>query len=128
MNMTNIEISRLVRQKLQYKGMTLIECCNAFNARYQAEIKTGSTKRLNKDFLSRVVRNDFKVCTERISKLCEFLGVRTAHSTKGQLQILSDQICELRRQSDRDAEFRNQFFAVEKFLSGLNLKKMLDEY
>lgn len=127
MNMTNAEISRLVKRHIQLNGMTLLECCDAFNAKYSLEIDECSTLPLNKDFLSRIVRNDFKVCTDRISKLCEFLEIKEARNSMDRLQVLSDQVSKFREQASEDKEFRKQFSAVEKFLSGLNLEKMFDD-
>ena len=128
MNMTNTEISRLVRRHIQLNEVTLLSCCDAFNIKYQAEINAGSMKPLNKDFISRVARNEFKVCTTRISKLCEFLKIKEANNTTDQLQVLSEQVTNFREQASKDKEFRKQYSAVEKFLSGLNLEKMFDEH
>lgn len=128
MSLPNDEISRRVQQQLRQKGMTLSQCCDAFNFKYSEEIKANFIRRLNKDFLSRIARNDFKVCSVRISKLCEFLEIDQAGSSQGPLQVLSDQIREFSEQASKDARFRSRYSAVEKFLSGLNLQKLLDEF
>ena len=107
--------------------MTLLECCKAFNSAYSAEIEADSIRPLNKDFVSRVTRNEFKVCSPRISKLCEFLEIYETESRTDPLQVLSDQVCKFREQATRDDEFRTRYSAVEKFLSGLNLQKLFDE-
>ena len=128
MNLPNFEISRLIRGRLQEERLTLLECCDAFNAKYSKEIEANDIRPLNKDFLSRTIRNDFKVCTTRISKLCEFLDIHEARSARDPLQVLSDQVREFTEQASNDAKFRSRYSAVEKFLSGLNFEKLFDEY
>ena len=128
MNLSNVEISRRIHQRVQEKRLTLLQCCEAFNSAYSSEIEANAIKPLNKDFLSRVIRNEFKVITPRISKLCEFLDIREARSPQDSLQVLSYQIRQFREQASNDSQFRNQYSAVEKFLSGLNLQKMFNEH
>ena len=128
MNLPNSEISRRVRRRMQEEGLTLLKCCDAFNAEHSEAIEAKSIRPLNKDFLSRVARNDFKVFTTRVSRLCEFLDIHEARSTQDPLQVLSGQVRQFREQASNDVEFRNRYSAVEKFLSGLNLQKLLDDY
>ena len=125
MNLSNSEISNLVKRKLRPKEMTLKKCCEDFNNKYFKEIESEALSPLNKDFVSRVARNDFKVCSDRVVKLCEFLDIRASHGATDQLRILSDQISEFDRQAVEDADFKTKYSAIAKFLSGLNLENML---
>ena len=127
MELTNREVAQRVKQRTKERYGTILKCCNAFNVRYAAEIDAGYQRSLNKDFVSRVTRNDFKVHTERISKLCEFLEVRDASSSGAGLSALSHQIHEFREKSRQDIEFGTRFAAVERFLSGLNLESFVNE-
>ena len=127
MGLPDGEIARRVRQQLIQRKLTLLKCCDAFNSAYSAEIQAGSLRRLNKDFLSRVSRSDFKVCTARISILCEFLDIREDSETEDLLRVLSEQVRHFSDQASSDAQFRQRYSAVEKFLSGLNFEKLLDE-
>ena len=128
MNLTNREIARRVRTQLVQDGMTLSKCCDDFNSQYSAEIKAKTTKPLNKDFLSRVSRNRFKVCTARISKLCEFLDIPNTERLPSSLEILTEQIELFRAEVTNDAELRKRYAAIERFLTGLNLQELLDGY
>ena len=121
-----MEVSMLVKKRLRSKGLTLQGCCDAFNKEYSLQIAVGEITPLNKDFLSRVARGQFKVCSGRISKLCDFLDVGNEREHKHPLQTLVDQIGEFDQRSKRDIEFRKDFFVVRKFLSGLNLDKIMD--
>ena len=90
MNNPHQHIAAQIRRKLDAKGMTLEEVCQQHDLQYAVDIKESRAKRLNKDFLSRVQRGDFKVMNERISKLCEFLNVdieKSATPTKSQLLL-----------------------------------------
>ena len=127
MNLTNSEIALQVEQRLNDSRLTLEECCNDFNIKYSDEIEAGITKPLNKDFLSRVKREAFRVYSPRISKLCEFLEIEEALGIGEPLQDLSREIEEFRNYSNKHTGFRNRFPTVGKFLSGLNLKQMFDE-
>ena len=128
MHLTNIQISQHVRRRLGQDGMTLSKCCDDFNSKYSAEIATNVTKPLNKDFLSRVSRNQFKVCTARVSKLCEFLNIQSTESVLNPLEILSEQIAQFQEELNSDAQLRKRFGAIEKFLSGLNLQELSSGY
>ena len=125
MNLSNSEISDLVKWKLRRKGMTLKKCCEAFNNKYFKEIQSEALSPLNKDFVSRIARNDFKVCSDRVEKLCEFLDIKDSHGATDQLRILSSQISEFDRQAVEDADFKIKYSAIAKFLSGLNLENLL---
>ena len=125
MNLSNSEISDLVKQKLRHNGMTLKKCCESFNNKYFKEIQSEALSPLNKDFVSRVARNDFKVCSDRVVKLCAFLDIRASHGASDQLRILSDQISEFDRQAVEDTDFKTKYSAIAKFLSGLNLENLL---
>ena len=128
MNMTNSEIAQRVRNRLGQDGMTLSKCCDEFNAKHAADISANATRPLNKDFLSRVSRNQFKVCTARIARLCEFLDIQSPESVPHPLEILCEQIADFRREINKDADFREKYAAIERFLAGLNLQELLDEY
>ena len=128
MDLPNAEIARRVRQRMKQKGMTLVTCCDAFNSTFSEEIDANATRPLNKDFLSRVARNNFKVCSPRISKLCEFLDIHEGTGSQGALQVLSDQVRQFREHAANDVQFRKRYSAIERFLSGLNLQRLLDEY
>ena len=128
MDLPNAEIARRVRQRMKQEGMTLVTCCDAFNSAYSEEIDANVSRPLNKDFLSRVARNNFKVCSPRISKLCEFLDICEGTGSQHALQVLSDQVRQFREHAANDIQFRKRYSAIERFLSGLNLQGLLDEY
>ena len=125
MNITNLEISQSVKAALNAKQTSLQQCCEAFNSRYIEEIKARRLKPLNKDFVSRVTRNAFKVPSARVLKLCEFLEIEEPHLAPDQLRILSDQIREFENQAATNTAFKNRYSHLHRFLSGLNLDRML---
>lgn len=125
MNRTSFEISKAVKMALKKKQMKLEMCCEAFNVKYIEDIDSGKLKPLNKDFVSRVSRNAFKVPSERVLKLCEFLEIEQSKYEPDQLQVLSDQIREFKVHAARNSDFEKRFSSLLKFLSGLNLEKML---
>lgn len=126
MHLTNNEIAQHVRRKLDQDNMTLSKCCDDFNSKYSTEIATNVTKPLNKDFLSRVSRNQFKVCTTRVLKLCEFLNIPSTESAPNPLEVLSEQIAQFREELNKDDQLRKKFATIERFLSGLNLQELRD--
>ena len=126
MNITNLEISQSVKVALNTKQLSLLQCCEAFNIRYMEEINAGQLTPLNKDFVSRVSRNAFKVPSTRVLKLCEFLEIEEPHLAPDQLRILSDQIREFENQAAMNTAFKNRYSHLRRFLSGLNLNRMLD--
>ena len=128
MNLTNSEISRLVKDALNRKNMNIAQCCDAFNVRYRKEISAQEIKPLNKDFVSRVTRNAFKVSSARISKLCEFLEIEESSTKQDQLHILSNQIRQFENQSVKDASFERRYSNLRRFLSGLNLEQMFNDH
>ena len=117
----------MVKSAILARKMTLEECCKGFNEKYAKEIMAGSVKPLNKDFLSRVTRNKFKVCSNRILKLCEFLEIEDFGAAFNHLEVLINQINEFEKQAEADAGFKARFSAIANFLNGLNLKKILGE-
>ena len=125
MIITNLEISQSVKAALNAKQMSLQQCCKAFNIRYMEEINARRLKPLNKDFVSRVSRNAFKVPSVRVLKLCEFLGIEEPYLAPDQLQILSDQIREFENQAAMNTAFKKRYSHLHRFLSGLNLDRML---
>ena len=126
MNLTNSEIAKQIANQLQHRELTVEKCCKAFNLRHSDEISVNSIRPMNKDFLSRVKRGSFKVCSPRILKLCEFLeiGVGDSQETEDPLCALSREIQEFKKFSDGDSDLEKQFPAIGKFLSGLNLDQM----
>lgn len=125
MNISNQDLSRLVKEALNDQELSLESCCKHFNNRYLKEINQGEIKPLNKDFLSRVTRNDFKVWSGRISKLCEFLKIQEKKGTSiDPLNLLSNQIKDFEEQMNSDKEFRKKYSAVFNFLAGLNLNQI----
>ena len=124
---SNLVISRLVKSALRANEMSLEECCKSFNNKYLKEIEAGNVRPLNKDFLSRVTRNDFKVFSVRISRLCEFLEIEEPHVEPDRLRILSNQIGEFENRASLDTDFKFRYSAIVNFLSGLHLERMLDE-
>ena len=126
MNITNLEISQSVKAALKAKQLSLQQCCEAFNIRYMEEVDAQRLKPLNKDFVSRVSRNSFKVPSTRVLKLCEFLEIEEPHLAPDQLRILSDQIREFENQAAMNTAFKNRYSHLRRFLSGLNLDRMLD--
>ena len=127
MNIPNSKIASLVKSAISAKKMSLEECCKAFNNRYSEEIDSGLVRNLNKDFLSRVTRNDFKVCSRRILKLCEFLQIKAPDKQSDPLQVLTEQISEFEKKVQTDAGFKAKFSAIASFLDGLNLEKIRGE-
>ncbi|MDE0292525.1 MAG: hypothetical protein OXK19_08515 [Candidatus Dadabacteria bacterium] len=127
MDLSNDRTSKLVKSAILARKMTLEECCKAFNEKHVKEIMAGSVKPLNKDFLSRVTRNKFKVCSSRILKLCEFLEIDDSGVAFNHLEVLTNQINEFGKQIEADAGFKARFSAIANFLNGLNLKKILGE-
>lgn len=127
MDIPNSKTSKLVKSAILAKKMNLEECCKAFNDKYSEEISSGRMKALNKDFLSRVTRNNFKVCSGRILKLCEFLEIEGLSAQPDQLQVLTNQIDEFEKQLETDPDFKARFSAIANFLTGLNLKKIRGE-
>ena len=126
MNITNREISQSVKATLNAKQLSLQQCCEAFNIRYMEEINARRLKPLNKDFVSRVSRNAFKVPSTRVLKLCEFLEIEESYLAPDQLRILSDQIREFKKQAAMNTGFKKRYSHLHRFLSGLNLDQMLD--
>jgi len=124
MNISNKELSKLVKTALDDKCLSLESCCTLFNNKHLDQIEKGEIKPLNKDFLSRVTRNNFKVCSNRISKLCEFLKIEEVSEHDEPLQLLSVQICNFEKQAESDDEFRNKYSAIFNFLTGLNLSQI----
>ena len=128
MNLTNHEISQSVKDALDRKNMNIAQCCEAFNGHYKKEIKARKMKPLNKDFVSRVTRNAFKVPSQRILKLCEFLEVAVDPAARqDQLHILTSQIRQFESQSASDAGFERRYSNLRRFLAGLNLEQMFDD-
>ncbi|MXZ13853.1 MAG: hypothetical protein F4Y78_07635 [Candidatus Dadabacteria bacterium] len=127
MNIPNSKTAKLVKQAISARKMSLEECCRAFNAKYSEEINSGAVRALNKDFISRVTRNNFKICGSRILKLCEFLEIKEPDRQPDPLQVLIDQIGEFEKRVQTDASFKAKFSAIASFLVGLNLKRMRGE-
>ena len=127
MNLTNREISQSVKDALDRKNMNIAQCCEAFNVHYKKEIKARKMKPLNKDFVSRVTRNAFKVPSQRILKLCEFLEISATADRQDQLHLLTSQIRQFENQSASDAGFERRYSNLRRFLTGLNLEQMFDD-
>ena len=127
MDIPNSKTAKLVKLAISAKKMSLEECCKAFNDKYSKEIGSGYMRPLNKDFLSRVTRNKFKVCSDRVLKLCEFLEISELDGQLDPLQVLTDQISEFEKQVQTDTGFKAKFSAIASFLTGLNLKKIRGE-
>ena len=127
MDIPNGKTAKLVKSAISAKKISLEECCKAFNERYSEEINSGAMKALNKDFLSRVTRNNFKICSDRVLKLCEFLEIEKSDKQSDPLQVLTDQINEFEKQVRTDAGFKAKFSAIASFLAGLNLKRIRGE-
>ncbi|MBO9490452.1 hypothetical protein J7384_08765 [Endozoicomonas sp. G2_1] len=72
--LTNFQIAELVKSELFQQGLSLRQCCEAFNAEYAEEIQAGFP-RLDKDFVQRIKKNNFEINSERVSKLCDFLKI-----------------------------------------------------
>ena len=126
MDLPQQEISKRIRLQLKRRRLTLEACCKAFNSRYSRDIESGFVRPLNKDFLSRVSRGRFKVSSERVSKLCEYLEVGEFDELGETLKVLSRELEEFGRQSEVSAEFRAKFPTIRKFLIGLNLQGLVD--
>ncbi len=121
MNVTKKNLSRLVKRALISKNLSLEECCYLFNNKHLGLIESKKMKPLNKDFVSRVSRNDFKVISERVSKLCEFLEIERIPVENDPLELLASQIDVFEKEIDSDINFKNKYSAIHAFLNGLNI-------
>lgn len=74
-SLTNFELSKAVDDSLRARKWSVTTCCNEFNAFYQNDINTGGVKKLNKDFVHRVRKNNFSVVGGRVELLCGFLKI-----------------------------------------------------
>lgn len=74
-NYTPKEISVYVRMALKKKGLTLRKCCEEFNKANEKRILAKEMRSMDKDFVSRVCSKRFKVSSDRVAQLCEFLGL-----------------------------------------------------
>ena len=73
--LTNSEISLAVRQAIKDRHFSVRACSDAFNLARQDEICSKKIEAMDKDFIQRIRSNKFKVVTERVSNLCDFLGI-----------------------------------------------------
>lgn len=69
------QLSADIKVAVKRKGFTLAECVEAFDNRYKTEIEEGEKSPMNKDFISRAKNDGFKVVSQRVLDLCEFLDV-----------------------------------------------------
>lgn len=72
---TKYTLSRQIRHAVKQQHGSLYSCVKSFNNKYIKEISSGEIQRLNKDFVSRLQQGKFKVVSERISIICEFLDI-----------------------------------------------------
>jgi len=127
MNITNSDLSLLVKKAMKDKNINLEECCNMFNNRYLQQINRNELKPLNKDFVSRVCRGEFKVLSHRISKLCEFLEIQEINDNDEPLKVLMHQIDEFQSEAKVNLNLKRKYFAIINFLAGLNLNPIQKE-
>ncbi|SBS33363.1 hypothetical protein MSP8886_02730 [Marinomonas spartinae] len=81
------QISADIEIALEYKGLTLSECVEAFDSRYDAEIAKGKKLPMNKDFISRAKNGGFKVVSRRVLDLCELLDVNPYETDKKMINM-----------------------------------------
>ena len=99
-----------------------------FQRKYAKNITAGSVKPLNKDFLSEVTKDKFKVYSSRKLQLCEFLeignsGVVLNHLSRNLSRSdKADQINKSRRQIETDAGSKAGFLEITNFLNEFDLK------
>ncbi|TMO88112.1 hypothetical protein [Pseudoalteromonas ruthenica] len=80
----------------------MAECVEAFDNCYMAEISKGEKSSMNKDFISRVKNDGFKVVSQRVLDLCEFLGVNPYEAdSKATISQTESQLGHLRIEFDK---------------------------
>lgn len=85
-NLTNQEISSLVSSELRRREWSVRHCCEEFNRLWYAEIASGESLSLDKDFVQRVKNCNFKVLSDRIVDLCLFLSIDLCSEKKIQAE------------------------------------------
>ncbi|MDP8080080.1 hypothetical protein [Phocoenobacter skyensis] len=71
------EICANIFTALKKRGFTYEQCCHSFNHLYKEDIEMRGLKKLNKDFLYRIKKENFSPTNIRVVKLCEFLHIDT---------------------------------------------------
>lgn len=123
--LTDKELSKAVDLALREDGRSLENICNDYNSMYLKEIQKGKRKPLNKDFISRLRNNRFKVRSKRVLFFCEFLGVEP-NKKESQPTILEQQVRELTlfiRKQKNAPEFEELWNFLGKIFANTNLQK-----
>lgn len=92
--LTDKELANAVDIALREDNRSLEKICEDFNQLYSIDINEGSKKPLNKDFISRLRNNNFRVRTERILYFCEYIGV-DLQQKPSRLNAIEQQVREL---------------------------------
>lgn len=121
MNIANLNVSTSIKQRLKEKDMTLEDCCKAFNNKHKEEILNKLVRPLNKDFLSRATRGNFKVLNERILKLCEFLEIKDPQKIKMHSYGLFEQINQFETLAKKNPTLKERFPQILTLLEALKL-------
>ncbi len=118
-NLTNIEISRRIKQELDNRKWTLERCCYEYNLLFSKEIDAKKVTSLNKDFLSRVSREGgFKVLSERIAKICEFLTIDIENESRAKL--LSEEIKSFQEEVLTNKKMERNYKTLTEFLTEIS--------
>lgn len=79
---TNYEISLSVKDIVEQKSWSYRTCAKAFNERYEREIAIGEVKAIDKDFVRRIITDDFKVQSDRVLNFCSFLEINISQKNE----------------------------------------------
>lgn len=123
LNISIKELSKRVKQSIDNQNLTLEKCCDLYKRRYSREIESGNLSEINKDFVSRVKRGEFKTFSPRVAKFCELLEINLEIGTKTSLhdipkiaEEISDFIC----LTSTDESMKKRFASLRFFLGEIS--------
>ncbi len=125
--LTDKELSKAVDLALREDGRSLEKICDDYNSMYSKEISQRTVRPLNKDFVSRLRNNRFKVRSERVLLFCDFLGINL-NKEKSQIAVIEQQAKELElfiRKQKNAPELEELREFLGKVFGNTNLQKNL---
>lgn len=87
--LSNNEIGKQIKLRLDGLDWSLRECVERYNRERSIDKDLQKAPPLNKDFLLRIKNSNFKIANQRVSKLCDFLGINLDvgdHKSKSSFQ------------------------------------------
>ncbi len=81
-------IASRIDEKLKQDGISVRACSDGFNHHFKDAIDRKKTKLINKDSIQRIRNAQFKLPNQRVSELCDYLGVSVEIDASTSLESL----------------------------------------